>query len=145
MLQERLVLVVLVLALTSACSTVYEVRLQSLSADPSGLGVELSHCLESIGLEDWSHKSRYANFLAEEPELVSIWRSPLSGSVLSTSPGAVAWVSRESEQYSVRLVPDPASTSEAAQVFADAVSSCIGVHLPGTNVEVDARDFVDLR
>src|SRR5262249_12330278 len=122
MLQQRLAPFAFLLSLTSACSTVYEARLVCVRDDSGALGVALSHCLETIGLEDSSSTPPYSELLAKEPELVSVWRSPLPASIWSTSPSAVAWVRRTDEQFKIRFVPDSGSTPDAAQMFSDAIS-----------------------
>ena len=82
---------------------------------------------------------------AEEPELVSVWRSPPPSSIWSTSPGAVAWVDREGGGYSIKFVPDSGSTSVSAQMFSDAIQACMELHLPGSKVEVDSELYLDMR
>jgi hypothetical protein len=96
-----------------------------------------------LGFNDQSSEGLNPQFLAEEPELVSVWRTS-PGSFFSEPPFATASVRRRTDHWEVAFVPANMRGDEAA-FFVNSFSRCITLHSPSMAVEITSERFLDLR
>jgi hypothetical protein len=129
------VVLALIAASATACTTAYHARELSVVSDSAAAREVIAHCLQSIGLEEIS-----GNGPGSDP----MWKTP-DRSFWSTTPGCLATVRLQSSHWNVDFVPGSGSISDGAEVLSNAFKDCVEMHAPGTAIHVEPERFLDLR